>query len=110
MTFAWPMGPTGPTTSPTSLFKIKKLDGRYDGHRWFKYRVEMGFYIGRANVLTEVRNWLWNTWGPSVEIHLYAAVDENLSNNHWAWDTRNKNFYMYLASDKELTLFQLKWS
>lgn len=97
--------------------QIHQLDSRYTGHRHFKHRVKvLGDYVQRYQHYIKIRNWCWNTWGPSQERDIYlelAAQDKSLS-IQWAWHTErhNQRFsdnYIYLATDTELSVFYLKW-
>lgn len=102
---------TGPNIS------IEKLDGRFVGHQYFKYRIYFSS-VGKTNrflQFVDIRNWLWDTYGSSSErdIILYLEDFKNTAfNKKWAWHVDDKsrdNVYIYLASDEELALFKLKW-
>jgi hypothetical protein len=86
-----------------------KLDGRHKGKRIFDYRVELfGDWDQRAQEFVEVREWCWDTFGPSTELDL------NFHNpKSWAWDisesgSTRRSYYIYLR-DECLTHFTLKW-
>ena len=89
-------------------YKVKRLTRQYNGHRHFKYLIQptdVNQIITRQQI-AEWREWCWATWGPSRELlwAINGALDVV-----WAWDTDNGNKRIYLKSDAELVLFQLKW-
>ena len=86
-------------------YKITKLDRRHNGYSFYKYSISPNTVdlIKGAELLIKVRNWLWETYGPSAELGLTkrGAI--------WAWDTEFNNRRLYLQSDAELTMFKLKF-
>jgi hypothetical protein len=99
-------------------FKIKYLDKRYNGSRHFNYVLEpinstnhryVIFSKGeRILKFSKIREWMWATYGPSVELSIYESNE--CANPLWSWDTDNGNLRIYIKSDKELAFLQLKWS
>ena len=86
-------------------YKVTKLDRRMNGYGFYKYHispVSRDYYDCRED-LSAVRNWCWETYGPSTELGW------SLNRNVWCWDTEYKYKRIYLASDAELTLFTLKF-
>lgn len=103
-------------------FKAKKLDRRYNGSTWFNYIVEPEKYVlkygisipkptwqEKAEAFSKVRQWCWETYGPTVELGMYFDTNSYI-NDKWAWDTDNHQMRIYLKSDVELAWFQLKWA
>jgi hypothetical protein len=86
-------------------YKITKLDKRHNGYNFYKYSISPNTFdkIKGAELLIEVRNWLWATYGPSAELGFTKR--ESI----WAWDTEFNNRRLYLQSDVELTMFRLKF-
>jgi hypothetical protein len=82
--------------------KVGKLDKRHKGHTRFKYYAS----FRSTNLLdfVKVRNWCWQTWGPSAELDI-----QGLSNQKWAWTHNDYNTRIYLISDTEYQWFVLKW-
>jgi hypothetical protein len=120
-------------------FQSEKLNKRHNGHEWFKWRVLIGKSDAKDNVGTsaagnimmtnprlrfvefvEARNFCWQTYGPSIELEIYGAVKnltrDRIHNPHWAWRFGShpikdpEEGYIYLAGDKELEFFTLKFS
>jgi hypothetical protein len=86
-------------------YKITKLDRRHNGYTWYKYSVSPNTVdrIRGGELLIEVRNWLWATYGPSAEIGFTNRW------SLWAWDTEHNNRRLYIKGDEELTMFKLKF-
>jgi hypothetical protein len=89
-------------------YKVKRLTRQYNGYTYFKYLIQptIGGEINARNQLVEWRNWCWETWGPGRELLWSTASTPEAV---WAWDTEHSNKRIYLKSDAELVLFQLKW-
>lgn len=83
---------------------FKKLDKRMNGHLWYKYGVD---FTGRETKLfIEQRLWLWEIYGPSVElenVHLMQPTPV------WAWGWDQYNTRLFFATDKEANWWKLKW-
>ena len=86
-------------------YKVTKLDRRHNGHTWYKYYITPNIYEYQESrqLLTDLRNWCWVTYGPSSELGW------NKPGSLWAWDTEHGNKRIYLKSDAEMTLFKLKY-
>ena len=58
-----------------------------------------------------MRNWLWDTFGPSNELWLIRREiqETNVDPRPWAWDNDRYVCRLYLCSDKEYATFLLKW-
>ena len=88
---------------PIQIPEPKLLDGRYTGNELFQYRIDFN-YIQREQ-FKQIRNWCWETFGPSCELH-FLAVDEI---KVWAWTTDSYRVRLYLKSDKEVNWYKLRW-
>jgi len=82
---------------------VTKLDRRYTGSDVFKYCVEFTWLESRK--YTEVRQWCWETFGPSAEI-LYAR--QFYKDAKYAWMS-DKSLRVYLKTEQELEWFNLRW-
>ena len=64
----------------------------------------------------EWRNWCWQTWGPSKELPSWLEDLRNPNtiavshNENWCWQNDQFATRIYLRTDKDLSLFLLKWS
>jgi hypothetical protein len=89
-------------------YKVKKITRQYNGYGYFKYLIQPKTFdrIANQQQIAEWREWCWDTWGPSREL-LWAIV--GAPDVVWTWDTDHDNRRIYLKSDAELVLFQLKW-
>lgn len=84
-----------------------QLDGRHKGFKTFNFRVEIfGSWDTRAQEFVEVREWCWDTFGPSTELSL-----NHYNPKSWAWniDPKGHNSYYIYLKDECLTHFTLKW-
>lgn len=90
-------------------YTVKKLTRQWNGHAHFKWVIQCDICDENANrrELSAWREWCWKTWGPSREL-LWATTTCNPI-PCWAWDTEFRHRRLYLKSDAELTLFQLKF-
>lgn len=99
------------------MFSIVKLDKRHSGNQLFNYRIEFnGDYRSRHENYCLIRQWCWNTFGPSLERDLYlkysTSVFGNIMEPVWCfhYDHGFDRALVYLKGDKETTLLLLKWS
>lgn len=95
-----------------NTFIIKKMDRRNIGHQFFNYSVSRFAFSNQ--LFYEMRNWCWQTWGPSKEMKdwvcdFYKTEALVAQNTQWSW--QNDEYYrrIYLASEQELVLFKLRW-
>lgn len=91
------------------FYKIKKLDKRMGGSGYFAYKAELNGYAAlRLKRSIEVRQWCWETFGPSAELSEYVCGDQNAS---WCWETTHKNYTVrYLFKTQEqVNLFVLRF-
>lgn len=117
-------------------YTIHRLDGRFSYHKWFAYYI--GFAGGMANGhgplhFNNTLKWFMETYGWSAEIREYAKMHawsqqstgwlgilqqaagilEELPdhcNPYWSWTSGSDDLRIYVQSEKELNLFQLRWS
>ena len=86
-------------------YQVTKLDKRHSGYGFYKYSISplVRTMPESVEALKILRNWCWATWGPSSELGWTYRGDK------WAWDTEYKKKRIFLNSDEELTLFNLKF-
>jgi hypothetical protein len=87
-------------------YTVKKLTKQYNGFGHFKYIIQptaCSDLVGKDR-LSAWREWCWETWGAGRELEWALAKD-----SVWCWSTEFKHKRIYLKSDAELVLFQLKW-
>ena len=103
--------------------KPKKLDKRYNGSDSFKYLIDVKKAIPAQTVppsyyslasmsekrieFVKMRQWAWETWGPSCEIAFYDQLEKDYV---WSRDQENDHLRIYLKTEKELSWFLLKWA
>jgi len=97
---------------------VKKTDKRHTGADRFKYFVD----IRGANYdewkLTkekffELRQWCWETWGPSREVDQYSSIEGGYTedqNHAWSWINDQHRSRIYLGNKEEAAHFTLKWT
>lgn len=100
---------------------IKKTDKRHTGHKEWQYLVIVErspktpfgnlTMVQKALDLNTIREWCWNTYGPSCELELWLQLSDGIQgkNDKWCWHTNFNNFKIYLKSEKEVNWFKLKW-
>jgi hypothetical protein len=89
-------------------YKVKRLTRQYNGHAHFAYVVQPNTrdQIASRQQLVEWREWCWQTWGAGRELLWSITATPHAA---WAWDTEHSNRRIYLKSDAELVLFELKF-
>jgi hypothetical protein len=88
---------------PKVELRPQKLDGRYTGNHLFQYRIDFD-YRSREQ-FKQIRNWCWETFGPSCELNFLTKDEEKV----WAWTTDSYRVRLYLKSDKEVNWYKLRW-
>ena len=94
---------------------IIKLDGRYRAHGWFSHMIDFRQHTfitksqgGKRYLttndlqcqLTDMRIWMWDTFGPSCEIGQYDAWLHSEKNpTNWSWDTENNHLRIYVTEE-----------
>ena len=107
-------------------YQVARLDGRFSHSGSFDYVLEFSksLWSNGTGVLDfdRARRWMNRTygWSQDVEIqssikrlqsiHPGVAVQDEDMNQHWAYSVIYKDYRIYLASEKELTFFQLAHS
>jgi hypothetical protein len=95
--------------------KFKKLDRRMNGYGDFTYGIDFTSRELAGPAFDEVRQWCWESFGPSTELDIWEVRDrpEDTRNDKWAWDRGqyNKSWrcIIYLATEKEANWFKLRW-
>lgn len=86
---------------------VVRLTRNYNGYGVFTHRVE--FWGGTRNHKVrqwiQVRNWLWDQFGPSAEQNLARADNFGGVQPVWAWDSEKSAIYL---RDEAHTMFLLK--
>ena len=83
---------------------IEKMDKRFNGsHLGFEFLVD--FAAGATTEYREMRQWCWETLGPSCELDAMNGQD----NFAWGWIRDNYRTRILLRSEKELAWFKLRW-
>ena len=86
-------------------YRVTRLDRRFTGSDKYKYYISpksrTPFNITKP-LFNDWRTWCWSQWGP-------ASERDWCMNVKWAWDTEHNHMRLYLYSDKELSMFHLKW-
>ncbi len=98
--------------------KVKKTDKRHTGHLQFKYYVEIkakeyNEYKLVMEKFFELRQWCWETWGPSREVDQYSSIEGSWKedqNHAWSWVNDQYRARLYLGGKEEAAFFTLKWS
>lgn len=96
---------------------VKKTDKRHTGSDRFKYYVQIQGSNYTEWKLTkekffELRQWCWETWGPSREVDQYTTTDGSYiedQNHAWSWVNDQHRARLYLGGKEEATYFTLKW-
>jgi len=81
----------------------KQLDKRYTGGYQFHYCID--FYYKQGPLFRKVRDWCWETWGPSCELK-FIEQNEELK---WAWITDTYRTRIYFKDTSEITWYKLRW-
>jgi hypothetical protein len=89
-------------------YTIKRLTRQYNGHEQFNYVVQprVRDVVAARQQIAEWREWSWQTWGPGQELAWSITATPDA---HWAWDTEYGHLRIYLKSDAELVMFELKF-
>lgn len=91
------------------MLMFKELDKRHSGYGTFAYRVQVtGTKSNRMVEFDRVRQWCWETFGPSCERDSYKTVNPSAP---WAWHIETDHYmpYIYIANTDAESLFKLKW-
>lgn len=110
-------------------YEIQRLDGRFTYRDLFQYTIKwpnrMSNRQGPIN-FTRVQKWFSDTYGWSAEVRQYADIRSWVETNnrfmkgqavempeecskHWSWTNGYEDLRIYVATDRELNFFQLRW-
>jgi len=113
-------------------YTVQRLDKRFNYFEWFKYHISFPARItinqGPLHFI-EAQQWFIDTYGFSAEIRIWQEIKTHYSmrnqfnlpqgpgnfdnslplavNNHWSWSNAYRDLRIYIASDRELSLFRL---
>jgi len=89
-------------------YTVKRLTRQYNGYTHFKYIIQPVTYnqLTTRQQLAEWREFCWTTWGPGRELSWSITATPDA---RYAWCTEHGNRRIYLKSDAELVLFELKF-
>ena len=116
-------------------YEIAKLDGRFTYRDLFEYYIKFSNSMTRGHGplhFNSVLEWFRDTYGWSAEIRQYnnmmswTTASRNVMNqfpkatgilseladccnSHWSWTNGYDDLRIYVASDRELNFFQLRW-
>jgi hypothetical protein len=106
-------------------YQVTKLDRRHSWCAQFAYMLEFSKNTWAGTGVLDfdrARRWMNRTYGWSQDVETRTALltrrmdplnnsvqDEDI-NLHWAYSVAYKDYRIYLASEKELTFFQLAHS
>ena len=82
---------------------VKELDRRYTGGYHFNYCID--FLYRQGPLFREIREWCWQTWGPSCELKFISQEETP----KWAWITDNHRTRIYFRDDEEVNWYKLRW-
>ena len=106
-------------------YQVTNLDRRHSHHASFNYMLRFGKPSWEGTGVLDfdrARRWMNRTYGWSQDVETLAAikrcqvrnpdvvVQAEDTNPHWAYSVAYKDYRIYLASEKELTFFQLAHS
>ena len=120
-------------------YTIQRLDGRFTFRKYFEYYIGFtGRMSNRQGPLhfNQAQEWFTRTYGWSAEARqyedilryhatnqmLFQGVPRIIRNNdwtedlpdccnrHWSWTNGYDDLRIYVATEKELNFFQLKWT
>jgi hypothetical protein len=102
----------------TMKIEVKRTDKRHLGSNRFKYYVDIRPVEWHNHKLIiekffELRQWCWETWGPSREVDQYDSIEGAWTgdqNHAWSWINDDHRTRLYLHDKEEATHFALKWS
>jgi len=106
-------------------YQVTRLDLRYSHSGSFGYVLEFSKNTWAGTGVLDfdrARRWMNRTYGWSQDVEIQSAikrckkrnpdvvVQAEDTNPHWAYSVAYKDYRIYLASEKELTFFQLAHS
>jgi hypothetical protein len=119
-------------------YEIAKLDGRFTYRDLFGYYIKFSNRMAVDHgplKFNDAMRWFTDTYGWSAEIRDYSKMQKwtrqatswmgsarfqsahgileqmpDHCNPHWSWTNGYDDLRIYVATEKELNFFQLKWS
>jgi hypothetical protein len=87
---------------------VKKVDRRHNAFGLYSHFLEIyNHNADNIKIFIEIRNWLWEIFGPSYELKF---VDKDIANPpSWSWDSDGYVSRIYFATEKERATFSLKF-
>lgn len=99
--------------------KTTLLDKRHTGNRYFSYLAVPLWQpndtsIDKVDAIRQMRQWCWETFGPSCEYKEYAVLAGNgrAVNQRWCWisESFNNEPRILIKNEEDYTWFVLRWS
>jgi len=110
-------------------YDIQRLDGRFTYRDLFQYTIKFTNRMSNnqgPQQFAEAQKWFFDTYGWSAEIRQYAEIRAWITTNnrvlkgtaaeipdecnpYWSWTNGYDDLRIYVASDRELNFFQLRW-
>jgi len=92
--------------------RIRQIDSRNALYGLLKYQIR--FNTKDKARYFSIMGWCHETWGWTIDYYNFNELTAEFNKNKWSWrctDTRSSLaiLELYLASDEELTLFNLRW-
>lgn len=91
---------------------LRRLDARMSGFGFFSHGVF--FHAGSAGrrEFSEIRQWCWESWGGTTELDIWQErYGSKLANPAWSWQRpEGRGPRIYLATEREVSMYLLKWS
>ena len=87
--------------------RIVKLNRNYNGYYHFSHRIEFWGPNKDRRIWQwiQIRNWLWQNFGPSAEQELARPENFGGVQPKWAWDTEKSAIYL---RDEALVMVELR--
>ncbi len=85
----------------------RKMDRRMTGHQDFEFCATFFKTTKEGQKFCDIREWCWETWGPSCEYDIWTKRPN--PNQHWCWANDDFKMKIYFKTDKEDMLFILRW-
>lgn len=85
----------------------RKQDKRMSGWRDFEYCAMFNTGKADSQLFCDVRDWCFESWGPSCELDYWHARAK--PNGSWCWANDEFKMKIYFKTDVEYALFLLRW-
>lgn len=118
-------------------YTVMKMDNRFSYKKWFDYCIKFSNRMANSHgplTFNDSIKWMTDTYGWSAEMRQWAAImawvhtshmisgqkftpssqrilpqHPDACNKHWSWTNGYDDLRIYVASDRELNFFQLRW-